>query len=133
DAENGESFARGVLGVDYVFPNTLYVMLEYLYNGRIVPDTSSASIERSAEIITVGKNFIGFGFGYDLTPLARLKLTAIFDVDGKSRFLSPALSYNVIPDLYWTASAQLFGGGGGGPSDFGEVPKLYITSIEWYF
>jgi hypothetical protein len=132
DPDVGDDFTRLVLSWDYNFPNTLYLLLEYLYNdGNLGRDAARGELARfTGEIITKNKNFLAVVMSYELTPLIRPELSAIFDFDGGGIFLSPVVNYNIYANLDWMVAAQIF------PSDSGEyegLPDVYFTSIQWYF
>jgi hypothetical protein len=130
--DEGNDFTRFVLSWDYNFPSTLYLLLEYLYNGgNIGEDASLADLARfTGEIVTGNKNFLALALGYELTPLIRPEFYAIFDIDGGGLFINPGIRYNVFTDLDWIIGVQIF------PGDEGEykgLPDSFYTSLEWYF
>ena len=131
--KEGKDFSRVVLSWDYNFASSLYLLLEYLYNGgNLGRDASPLSITKfSGEIVTRNRNFLATGIGYDLTPLVRLDLYAIYDMDGGSSFLNPDIKYNLFSNLDWITGTQSFLGGK--DSEYGPFHDLYYTSIEWFF
>jgi len=133
DQKEGSDFSRLVLSWDYNFPGSLYLLLEYLYNGgNLGRDASPLSITQfSGEIVTRNRNFLASGIGYDLTPLARFDLYGIYDIDAGSLFLNPGIRYNIRRDLDWVAGSQIFSGNE--ESEYGPFPDTYYTSLEWYF
>lgn len=133
DQKEGRDFSRIVLSWDYNFQDSLYLLLEYLYNGgNLGRDASHLNITAfSGEIVTRNRNFLASGIGYDLTPLARFDLYSIYDIDGGSLFFNPGIRYNILRDLDWVAGAQIFSGDEG--SEYGPFPDTYYTSLEWYF
>ena len=133
DQKEVKDFTRLVLSWDYNFPNTLYLLLEYLYNGgNLGKDTPLFSItEFTGEIVTRNRNFLATGIGYDLTPLIRSDLYAIYDIDEESLFFNPDIRYNILSNLDWVIGAQIFSGNV--DSEYGSFSNTYYTSIEWYF
>ncbi len=131
--KEGKDFSRFVLSWDYNFASSLYLLLEYLYNGgNLGREASPLSITAfSGEIVTRNRNFLASGIGYDLTPLARFDLYGIYDIDEGSLFLNPDVRYTILRDLDWVTGAQVFSGDG--ESEYGPFPGTYYTSIEWYF
>jgi hypothetical protein len=132
DPDEGNDFTRLVLSWDYNFPSTLYLLVEYLYNGgNVGEDASLADLARfTGEIVTGNKNFLAIALGYELTPLIRPEFYAIFDIDGGGLFINPGMRYNVFTDLDWIIGVQIF------PGDEGEykgLPDSFYTSLEWYF
>ncbi len=133
DQKEGKDFSRIVLSWDYNFPDALYLLLEYLYNGgNLGRDASPLNITAfSGEIVTRNRNFLASGIGYDLTPLARFNLYSIYDIDDGSLFLNPEIRYNILRDLDWVAGARIFSGDKA--SEYGPFTNTYYTSLEWYF
>lgn len=133
DQKDEKAFIRFVLSWDYSFPNTLYLLFEYLYNGgSLGKDASPASLTGfSGEIATRNVNLLAAGIGYDLTPLVRLNTYAIYDIDGKSLFLNPVITYNIFTNIDWVLGFQIFTGDM--DSEYGGFSNAYYTSLEWYF
>lgn len=133
DQKEGKDFTRSVISWDYSFPNSLYLLLEYLYNGgNLGKGAGLATLaEFSGEIVTRNRNFLTAEIGYDLTPLLRFDLYAIYDMGGGSIFLNPDIKYNLFINLDWIAGVQSFSGDE--DSEYGSLPDTYYTSIEWYF
>jgi hypothetical protein len=132
DPDQGGDFTRFVVSWDYNFPNTLYVLVEYLHNGGNLGEGASRGDIAlfTGEIVTRNRNFIALALGYELTPLIRTDFYGILDIDGGGLFLGPALRYNVLTDLDWIIGLQFF------PGDMGEyegLPDTFYTSLEWFF
>jgi hypothetical protein len=123
-----KEFIRAVLSLDYTFTNTLYVLIEYFYNGGNVKEISFQEIIQS-EIITRNKNFLALGLGYDLTPLLRADGIAILDIDGGGVFFNPSIKYNVRENTDLVLGTQLFGGDG----EYEGFPDIFYASIKIYF
>jgi len=139
DPEIGEDFTRVVMSWDYSFPNTLYLLLEYLYNGGnlSIPDISGGMPVQSdirtfaRGIVTRNKNFLGWVAGYEVTPLFRVDSLLIYDIDDRSVFWGPAFKYNIFTNLDWSLGVQIFSGETG--SEFGDLPGTFYSSLEWFF
>ncbi len=139
DPDTGHDYWQAMLGWDYSFRNTLYVMFEYLYNegnvkqpaapGGFTPDSNRRVF--SGEIETRNSNFLASGLSYDITPLVKVSSLLIYDIDDSSVFFAPALAWNILPNLDWTLGAQLFAGNDS--SEYGDQPDVYYTSLEWFF
>lgn len=133
DQRDDREFVRLVLSWDYSFPNTLYILFEYLYNGGNLGRGASltATTTFKGEINTRNRNFIAGHLGYDLTPLIRFNLSTIYDIDGDSIFISPVMTYNILSNIDWEIGLQSFDGDM--DSEFGSLPNIYYTSLEWFF
>ncbi len=133
DGKGRKDFPRLVLSWDYSFPSTLYILLEYLYNGGNLGrggDLSKVSAF-SGEIATRNRNLLSLMVTYDPTPLIRVGITAIYDMDGSSSFLNPAFTYNITTNVDLVLGAQLFSGGE--DDDFGAFSNTYYSWVEWFF
>jgi hypothetical protein len=123
-----EDFIRAILSLDYTFPSTLYVLVEYLHNGGNVRKIPFQAVPQR-EIITGNENFIALGLGYDLMPLLRADGIAIMDIDGGGVFFNPSIEYNIRENTDLVFSTQFFSGSG----EYEGFPELYYTSIKIYF
>ncbi len=133
DKRQDSDFIRFVLSWDYSFPNTLYILFEYLYNGGNSGADATASVADrfSGEIVTKNRNFTAVGVGYDITPLLRLDSYVIYDMDGEGIFFNPFLTYNILNNVDWTAGLQIFSGDDN--SEYGALSNAYYTYVEWFF
>jgi len=139
DPDSGQDYWQVILGWDYSFQNKLYAMFEYLYNegniekpaapGGFTPDANRRVF--SGGITTLNRNFLASGLAYDITPLIQASSLLIYDIDDSSVFFTPVLTYNILPDLDWISGMQLFSGGDS--SEYGDLPDVYYTSLEWFF
>lgn len=137
--KSGNEFGRYVVSWDYSFPNTFYIVFEYLYNQGNIENqediinmlTSSGLRSASGWIVTRNSNFSGFVAGYEISPLARVDCLLIYDVDDNSVFLGPRANYNILHNMDWTVGMQIFMGKSS--SEFGEYPDIFYTSLEWFF
>lgn len=138
NAKERRDFLRAVLSWDYSWPNTLYLLLEYLYNGGnfkqpIVPGVFPDATNRrfSGEIATKNRNFIGAGLGYEITPLLRVDAIGVYDIDDNSVFVGPTITWNIVTNLDWTTGIQLFAGSQN--SEYGETADVFYMSLKYFF
>ncbi len=130
----GGGFARAVLSFDHTFESSLYVLLEYLYNGGNDPGLSSPLLASgTSEITTRNRNFVAIGTGYDITPLVRFDSVIVYDVDGRSVLAAPAITYNIRDDIDLSAGVQVFGASGSGRGEYGSTPTLFHAGVTAYF
>ena len=69
--------------------------------------------------------------GYDLTPLLRWDNYAILNLNGRSLFFSPNLTYSVYADLDLALGLQIFTGSD--KSEYGTFHNLYYIQIQRFF
>jgi len=63
---------RFATGLDYSFPNSLYLMAEYFFNGNAEdndPDSFISSPSYSQEYLSQKKHLVSLQASYDITPL----------------------------------------------------------------
>lgn len=132
-ADLEDNFIRAVLGADYTLPNTFSIMIEYYYNGEGKADEKDYNFQRifSVELLSLARHYIGISIGYDLTPLLRWDNYAILNLNDKSLFFSPNLTYSVIADLDLSLGIQIFEGSD--RSEYGALHNLYYTQLQWFF
>lgn len=126
----GRSYGQLIAGLDYTWlnswlPQGLYLAVEYFYNGAAgLPASNDRLQGRSSQLL-------GSMAGYDLTPLLRLELLVINDLQQASWFVAPALTWSMVENVDLKAFAQLPGGRAGG--EFGLLKELYALRLDWYF
>jgi len=119
------------IGMDYTwhhawFPSGLYMAVEYFYNG-------AAGFSRLMQDRLNGRarHLLGGMLGYDLTPLWRLDLLLIADVQRNGWFISPSLTWSAAENLDIRGFVQL--PQGTGSSEFAAFESLYALRVDWYF
>jgi len=129
----GDEGLRVALGCDYNFGTKTYVAAEYFYNGLANGDTGafSGSLTEQRRRLSLEKNLIGIMATYELTPLIKLKGTAICDLDTESAFLNPEIRYNVRENLDVACGAQLFVEKAG--SEFADHENLFYVETKLFF
>ncbi len=128
-----DNFIRAVLGTDYTFTNTLSLIFEYYYNGQGKTNEKDYEFQRlfSEEILSLARHYIGISIGYDLTSLLRWDNYAILNLNDKSLFFNPNLTYSVITDLDLALGIQIFEGSD--TSEYRVFHNLYYVQIQWFF
>jgi len=124
-------YGQLVAGIDYSwypawFPNGLYMAIEYFYNGA-----AGFSQLGQDRLHSRSPQLLGGMLGYDLTPLWRLDLLIIADMQQHGWFVAPSLKWSLIEDVDITAFAQL--PQGVGVSEFANFESLYAVRLDWYF
>ena len=131
--QGGKAYAQASVGYDYtlsndVFPEGLYLLVEYFYNGA--PGTAP-SLEPVDRLYSLARHAAGLSAGYDITPLWRLDGTVIWDISDQSRFFLPNLSWSAAENLDVSLFALLFDGKQA--SEFGRRENLYALQLELFF
>ena len=118
-------------GIDYTwhqawFPNGLYMALEYFYNGA-----AGSPRFNQDRLNSRSNHLLGGILGYDLTPLWRIDLLLIADLQQSGWFMSPSLTWSADENVDISVFAQL--PQGGGSSEFAVFEPLYAVRADWYF
>ena len=105
-------FFKTTVNIDYTFPNSLYLMGEYFYNGQGRRDKSVYQITRwnSGEIDFLGQDYLGALVGYDLTPLIRAETYVILNIRDESAFINPELKWSLSSNTSLLLGGQFFSG-----------------------
>ena len=129
----GDAFARGVLGAEYAFANTLTIGAEYYWNGEGRTQRSRYDFVRmfAGEIQNVAKHYTGVHLKYDVTPLLRSENHLILNHDDASRFLAFNLVYSLSSNWDAAAGMQLFSGDT--DSEYGRFHNVYYAYLQRFF
>ncbi len=125
---------RFVVGADYAFPNSLYLIAEYFYNQgqpNLAPGqplNPGLLFRYSNEIFTLRRHFLSGGATYALTPLWKLEAFAVADVTGPSAAFLPELKHSLSANADLNLGAQLFTSGPKGEFH-GVSPLAYIEFV----
>lgn len=133
-ADSGRDYFRCVIGADYNFPNKLYLLGEYFYNGGAQDGNFSefvSSYEYASEVLTQKKHFLGIMATYEITPLLKFADYNIYDFEGRSFFFNPEFTYNAITNLDLSLGTQVFTGGD--DSEFGPYHNTYYFQLQYFF
>jgi hypothetical protein len=123
-------YGQLAVGMDYTWsnkwlPDGLYLAIEYFYNGAAA---SALSLDR---LNSRSGQQLGGMAGYDLTPLWRLDLLMLFDLEQAGWFAAPSLTWSAAENVDIRLFTQLPQGGAG--SEFARLEPLYAIRADWYF
>ncbi len=96
---------------DYVFPNTLYVLMEALYNGGHQTNNQNplmATEPMRADNIFFSKYAVTGSAMYPVTPILSASLAGSYMPDMNAFYLSPGLSYSLSTNLDVSLLGQYF-------------------------
>jgi hypothetical protein len=152
DLETGGRIWQVVGSVDYNLQigTGIYVLVEHLYNeNRIDPnafstpppflprETALRLLARAQTLLlnritTIVRNQTGFQVGYDLTPILRGDFLVLYDWDGPSAAVVPALRYVWRDEVEIALAAQIFVGRDG-RTEYGDRSPLLLLQLDAYF
>jgi hypothetical protein len=90
-----------VLSSDYTFPNSFYIHTEALYNNDGKTKYTGLYQQEASTLgmLTAAKWSIYQEFAYDITPLMRGSIFALFNPNDKSYVIVPSLTYSLYTNL----------------------------------
>ena len=129
----GSSYQRALLGVDYAFANTLILSGELYHDGAGAaasggPDPAAppSGNERGA-----ARTYLGGVASYQISPLLKWTNVLVVNLGDRSRYFSTNFVYSLRANLDLTVGAQLFGGARGG--EYAALRDLWYMQLQWYF
>jgi hypothetical protein len=127
------AYTRVVLGVDYAFENTLALTGELYYNGAGARDRQSYDFAAlfAGGIQSVARHYAGVHAAYDITPLLKLNVHLVANLDDGSRFIAPSATYSWKTNLDLTLGIQYAGGSSGG--EFERFRNVFYMQLQRYF
>ncbi len=138
--DNNRSYLRTALGMDYNFPNKVYLLFEQFYNGgsdESFPNFISFSNRRYRKILSLQKHLSSLYASYEATPLITLKNAIIYDWEGNSFTVNPEIQYDVFENIELTAGAQLYSDHTNSlftsSNEFGVYENAYYFQLKWFF
>ena len=128
-----KEYLQAVIGADYTFSGTFFMELEYYYNGQGTTDRSqyNYSLLFNGTVQSLAQHYLGLFIGGDITPLLRLENVLIYNLDDKSYFFYPGLSYSPDENVTLSLGLQLFTGESG--TEFAAINNLYFAQLQWFF
>jgi hypothetical protein len=127
------SFSRALFGIDYAFQNTVTVTAEFYYNGagaRRRSDNHWTNLVAGRNQ-NPGRLYFGAYASHELTPLLKSANYFMVNLDDRSRFFSPTLTYSVRANLDLSLGAQWYGGAE--DSEFGRQRPLVFAQMQYFF
>jgi hypothetical protein len=138
-----EDHGKAVVGADHLFASSLYVNVEYFFNGAGEDGDLAAAIPAvlTGETPNLGRHYLGAQVSYDLHPLLAGQVAWIHSLTDGSDLVTPTLRWSMADEAECVFGAIL--GFGDRPvaeggvlsltSEFGASPNLYFTELIFYF
>lgn len=127
------TMVTAALSGDYTFPNSFYVHTEVLYNseGAVRNTLLNAGHATRIGLLSPARWSVFQEFSYDITPLVRGGLFAIYNPSDRSSVLFPSATWSVVTDLDLSLFAMFFSGGPG--TEYGEGGTAAIARLKWSY
>jgi len=128
-----EDYYKYVVGIDYAFENSLYIVAEHLFNGlgsvyKTEYDLTQVNVLADTQI---AKHYLGITLSYELTALHILSVSEVQNINDGSYFIAPSVGWSYAQDMDITFGASLFSGS---PySEFSYYQDIYYFSVDNYF
>ncbi|APF18814.1 hypothetical protein Calab_3183 [Caldithrix abyssi DSM 13497] len=131
--DNKKNMLQMVLSADYAFSNSFYVHTEALYNRSGLTQNAGLYQTQAQQLglLTVSRWSLFQEFAYDLHPLVRLDVFALFNPNDRSYLIAPSVSWSALTnlDLYLIG----FFSGGNALSEFGSFGRAAFCRLKWSF
>jgi hypothetical protein len=128
-----KEYDKYIFGIDYGFPNSLYINCEYLFNENGKFDKN----DYDWEILSLGtweqlaRQYLGITTTYELTPLVVLSGSYIRNLNDASDMFGPQVKWSLADDADLSVGASLFGGEH--YTEFWYYKNVYFLSFGIYF
>ena len=133
NAQDESDYSKFIFNIDYTFPNSLYFLGEYFYNGqgRRSKSTYQRLRQTVGEIDFMGQDFLGFIMGYDINSLVRFDNYIIYSLRDKSLALNPEIKWSVTKNSDLLLGSQCFLGKS--DTEFGQYHNMSYIRWKGYF
>lgn len=126
-------YTRMMLGWDYAFTKSLTVSAEWYRDGSGQSDTKRYDVAGllAERRLTLGRHYLGLYANYEFTPLLRWTNWLAINLDDRSRYFSPRLTWSINKDADLSAGLLYFAGRTG--SEFTLRRNVVFAQAQWYF
>ena len=129
----GETDFKGILGIDYGFPNAANLAIEYFFNhlGAQSTEHRLEELQSKGSLTFTGKSYFGISGTYPLSSSKMIKSMLIANIPDHSRFLSMEWSHRGDESMEWGIGIHATQG----PqfSEFGSKSNTLYLRYVMYF
>lgn len=129
----GQAFVRLLFAIDYAFANTLTLSAEFYRDGSGAGNAAAydfAALATGARQ-TLARRYLGLHAGYEITPLLKLNTDLVLNLDDRSRFVAPGITWSIRTNLDGSFAVRWFSGAAG--SEYAPPPDAAYLSLQWFF
>ena len=132
-ATNETSTFVGDVSFDYRFPNTLNLRLEAIYNSNLTtpPPGTFFQMPVTAKALTFNHFSVFTSADYELTPLLKIGINSIWNIDDESWFINPTITSSLNENTELLVALQSFGGATG--SQYADLGSYLYTRLKFNF
>lgn len=130
---SGGAYKRLLVGWDYAFANTLTLSAELFHDGSGQATAARYDVPTllAGTRQTLGRRYLGLYSSYDLSPLLKWMNWLAINLNDRSSYFSPRLTWSARPDLDLSLGLQAFAGRPG--TEFRLRTDLVFVQAQWYF
>jgi hypothetical protein len=127
------TMVSAALSGDYTFPSSFYIHTELLYNSEGVTENTLINAGHASRIgiLSPARWSMFQEFSYDISPLVRGGIFAIYNPADHSSVVFPSLTWSVITDLDLSLFSLLFSGDEG--TEYGGGGTAVIARLRWAY
>ncbi len=136
-----EPFWKVLVGYEYSFSSEpawaplkdVWIVGEYFHNGvgESKPLLYDQNILLTGREVTLGRDYVGLGFTKELHPLVKLEIYSLANLNDRSHFVNPSVSWNAVDNLHLLFGWQRFGGDR--ISEYGPSPNVTYAQAQYFF
>lgn len=136
-----DPFWKVMAGYEYTFPadpawaplKDMWIVGEYFHNGsgESAPRRYDRGPLLSGREVTLGRDYVGLGLTKDMHPLVKVELYAIANLNDRSHFFNPSISWNARRNLHLLGGWQRFGGKL--LSEYGPIANVTYAQVQYFF
>jgi hypothetical protein len=128
----GNAVYKFILGSDYMFPNNLYIVSEYYYNGSGSQNPANYDLTNylAGNIFNLAQHYLAFGYSLDFLSLWNSSGYVISNLDDGSRLYWEEINYSLSDESNIKSGVILSSGGGN--SEYAAFSSLIYTLLSVY-
>ena len=130
---NNNSVYEFILGSDYMFPNDLYIVGEYYYNGSGSQNLSNYDWTNylNGDIFNMAQHYLALGYDLSFWSLWNSNGYVISNLDDGSRLFWEEINYSLSDDS--TIKSGVIISSGGSDTEYASFSSLVYTLLSVYF
>jgi hypothetical protein len=127
------TMVSAALSGDYTFTNSFYVHTEALYNSQGVTENATLNAPHASHLgmQSPARWSVFQEFSYDISPLVRGSIFAIYNPTDRSSVVFPSITWSVVTDLDLSLFALLFSGASG--TEYGQQGTAVVARLKWSY
>ena len=126
-----KKYFQGAVGADYAFSNSLILTSEWLYSSKTFEEEFMLRPSGTANNLVSAHNYFGLNLAYQFDALLFGSLSSIVNIDDRSSYITPTLSYSFNDDTVIKIGTMLYSGKS--DSEFGDYRQTYYLNINVTF